>query len=488
MNNIPALISISNNTLNMIASWISGQATEVFLSTRIQSQATVAAQSRTIFLNPYICGLYDLILLSRLLRHRRMIGNLVDHEEEKKVPENQIIEWMKKEQKALDTMFPFIHRLPGVFHPGIELNLPDIIWKKLSLRSLTKEDLLSLNKGNLRGIHFQNIDILNHDSDLNLLMDCIQDGSLQPELLEGFPSMGIYTLPLRINAGEALPDYWETFSRRYFLQKTLQDIVSCHKKQLEGSDKGIRCKLHKSFGIYLDSSRLHHAAVAQKCGISMPVFKANNKNKLRLYNSNEHLGILALDINSLKKGGIQSPSVNIILLCLLAKMLDELKADFVVLAFRDQEFFYEREDSISFHYFHMPLILKDIDEPFDGRIWARFDWANKKAQSDSPGASCLPMLQLKTISEIIKKTTEKKYYRFFDLYYFGAKDVSDTYGYRNDDSIAKIAQESEKILSQMVEENHGEWSFTGYLPSLLKELADSQKFKYLSKLNLSKDI
>lgn len=455
-----SLDKFSQRTLNIIASVICKQDVNVVLSNRLEDTTTVVMEGRTLFLNPMFCTLYDLLLLSQLLKYRPQVSRRY----RKNTLEDEVLrEWLRESQGKLKKVFPKLSRVPGIFNTRFCSGdaLPKVDWKEVQLNKLDKDSFKINSSGEISGMDVPGVSIAGGETDFQVLIESIENGQLPLKNYSEFPYMPVVTIPINVMVKKALPQYWEKTIEKYsHLQETVDSIKKCMTETMKGTlDLNVFAN-HKRSGVKIDSKRLYQVALARKTGIPPAIFQKDKRQINTSYKPSDHLGLIVIDLNEWTEE--KRLRANYKHFLSFVRVFEELEMDFMVASFRD--FRVKLRDGRDV-YVHLPIILKKHNEEMDSMVWSRLDhaWGND-AKAVGQTASYQP-LHFLTIENYLNENIKDEGYKFVNFIYLSQNTLGGEYCQEH------IHAETTKVIEKLYERMSKElkWSSSVFVPSQLKE-------------------
>ncbi len=454
------LDKFSQRTLNIIASVICRQDVNVVLSSRLKEVATVVMEGRTLFLDPMFCTLYDLLLLSQLLKYRSQVSKRY----RRNTLEDEVLrEWLRESQGKLKKIFPKLSSVSGIFNTDFcsDSSLPKVDWKEVKLNKLEKDSFKINSSGELSSIDVPDVSITGGETDFKVLLESIENGQIPMKDYPEFPYMPVVTIPINVMVKKALPQYWEKTIEKYsHLQETVDSIKKCMTETMKGTLELNVFANHKRSGVKIDSKRLYQVPLAHKTGIPPAIFQKDKRQINTNYKPSDHLGIIVIDLNEwIEEKRLRANCKHFLS---FVRVFEELEMDFMVASFRDFRIKLGNGRDV---YVHIPIILKKHNEVMDSMIWSRLDhaWGNE-AEAVGQVASYQP-LHLLTIESYLEENIQDEGYKFVNFIYLSQNTLGGEYC--QDHIYAKTTKVVEKVYERMSEEL--KWSSSVFVPWQLKE-------------------
>ncbi len=471
-----SLRSLSKKSLEIIASYAAGRKIEVYLSERLADPAVFELDSGTVYLDPARCGLYDALLLSRMSNHgkgiQRFYTNSATAVRSEPVPNLVAYQWLVKESRYLKKRYPGIDQLSGLLkperHAAMLGNMPKIIGRGVTFKPLNLEPNSASTMGNPVIVEFTDKDIHGKDQDMQILLNALETNQASLPEMEDIPEFkfakidGVLTASQGMSISEIKAEVRTEFTT---LEKYRQNLMQCLLAKAEGVMQNNNERLHYYQGIHIDPLHLHHAYIAHLNGNAYPIFRNKKREQNSHFNPEQHLSITAIDINSMKRGTMDSPGMGRFFYYMLAEIYDEMGVDMTVVAFRDV--LVTMKDG-SHVYGHMPFVLKRADEPMSKTVWARLHavWHFSNPEYGIP--VCYPPLHFEVIDEIIKQQAAEKKHLFYHLMYFCFHSLDKTM--LSLDLSRNTVAKMEKQLLKMASEHEGQWNYELLLPASLRNV------------------
>ena len=417
---------LSEKTMSAFASAIYGAECRVVLSDRLEASASVAFDARLIAMHSN-CSVYDLLCLTCLLREYR--GRVRTEYSEKRLPKSMIRSWLKKTQAVVENRWPGLTAAwqGGHFHPDSKSQknqrtstVPQLSWKQLTLKPLSGSDILFGGEFTDLGAS-GGIEIVGDSDDLAFLLGALEAGrfpmSSRPEL----PGIPVVTIPLKL-AVQMLdkdPDFlrWNSGGS---LTKLGSDAAKCMSKKFSGLIEYRSERLHRRTGKRLDSMRLHQAFVASKTGTEARVFRDPMVSPSAVFTGTDHVWTIAFDGNSDavdSSPGSMKPRTNSTAMEIMSGAARTLRVRTQIWAFYDRFVTLSSGQSV---YLHIPMQIKDFDEPFDNNFWQKLFVATRRA-FELPGTRCLSIPAafqtsiMRTVDHVTSKRTHAGIFGFFPV-------------------------------------------------------------------------
>lgn len=439
----------SDRFLRMVATMVCGRPADVILSERLKYPAALAAEDRKIFLDPCLCGMYDLFVLARLLSYRSEIK-----QENEYVPDGQVRQWIKAQRKLLRTRYPRLEAvLSGILHPAHgalrDSALPRLAWKQVEYNQLPDDAFVGSRVHEITGVDLQGI-----ENDFLKLQSAIENGSYPIEQDPDLPEMPVARLSTKLTPSRGKSELLEAYDHKFGMKQFVSIYQNCYLARTQGAEDLSSAPRHRRYGLHLDANRLHDAVVAEKSGYQLPVFRTPRRERLANFRPEQHLSVLAVDINSLRRGSIDDPAVSVVFLLVMVKFFESMGVDFIVLSFKDRVLHLANGRDV---YLHVPLVIKGVDEEMS-EAWPRIDMAWQYHLTQGELSSFHP-LQLKTIAEHIDHAAQNRRYKFYDLLYFNFHGLGGSY--HTPATALRAAQAMSRICDELEERHLGHWYYFG---------------------------
>ena len=203
------------------------------------------------------------------------------------------------------------------------------------------------------------------------------------------------------------------------------EAAECMSKKFTGLIEQRQERLHRRTGKRLDSGRLHNAYLSSLTGTEARVFRDPMVSPSAVFNGSEHVWTIAFDGNTdavdMRPGAIK-PSVN-------SKAIEILSGAARTLHVRTQIFtFFDRFVTLSSGqsvYLHLPMMIKDFDDPFDDAFWQKLFVATHRS-FELPGTRALNLCaayQTSVMRTLDHITTRRPHTGIFAIFPVGMEHV-----------------------------------------------------------------
>lgn len=457
----------SDRALSMIASAIHGAPVTVVRSSRCRAPAALAMEGRALFLDLKRLGLYDLLVLAGLFRHRRECSPL--HGAPKASAE-QVACWLKAENGEVLRRFPRAETLEGRYRQGPlapnsaestgmdRESLPEVAWADVTTAPL---DTDRLGLAGLAALGVKGVRTTSADDDLTRLAEAIVQGKLPVHAHPAVPALPYAEVQVRLET-PAAPD--EKTPEEAALERRIdagaRGIATCMQENLQGLQEE-RVRLRRSFGSRMDPSRLHDALVARKTGQPARVFRRRPVETDAVFRPDRHLAVLGFDVHSLHAAANRHGRVSLNLIRMLVRVYEMLEIECVVVTFRDQVLTLPDGRSV---YLHMPHVAKALDEPFGPKVWSRLEaaWAPR---TETGAAACLVPLQLATLERHARSAIQENQPRYLRFDYYTAEGLPAPH--EDHTTQRRLCDATERVLKRVRDETAPEVALGVFLPSAL---------------------
>jgi hypothetical protein len=390
----------SSRTLNLLGSLLSGQDARVVLTRRLQPAATTVLESRTVMLDPTRTGLYDLALCARLLRLRPQFREEPDRL--RRVPRKRLRGWAREAQASLHRDYPGILRLPGRFQPGRSVDGLQVTWMSVAWTPLDPDQIGPV-RPELRDI--PEVEVAGAEDDYAWLRGTAERGRFPLEYLPGLEELPVATVPLRLCFSEAYGPRVERLEETIALNRHLVNgLLTCYRRKSETLQEAVPLGRHTLSGQRLDSTRLVEAVLARRTGLQPRLFRERNASYQPVFDPRQHLVVMALDLNDLRRGTLDDPSFSHRLLGCMIEVYRALGVDFLLLGFADQVLDLADGRRI---YLHVPVTLKGIDDDFDGAFWSRVAHVMEHPPILPGERACYHPLPMRTIGRLMDRVAQE---------------------------------------------------------------------------------
>ncbi len=387
----------SLRTLNLIGMIVSGQDVRVVLSRRSQAPAVAVMESRTVVLHPERTGLYDLALCSRLLANRGRYRDLMDTDEH--LPGEIIDRWIDAAHVSLKRDFPGITRLPGRFLPGKGNDGLEIAWKRVEWSPM--EHGAGRNGLSLEGA--PGLEITGANEDYGWLLESLQAGEIPLERYPGF-EFPVARVPLHLSFSQAYGPKIEALEQQIAENKEMiEGLMQCYQRKSETLQELTPLGERRRSGVHLDSSRLVDAVLARHTGLEPKLFKKRQATFQPIFDPRQHLVVMGFDLNDLRRGPLSDPGFSQRFLGVLIRTYELLGVDFAILGFADHMLELPNGERV---YLHAPIVLKDVDEDFDGMFWNRLAHVLEQPPTLPGEPACYHPLLMRAIGQTIEKESD----------------------------------------------------------------------------------
>ena len=273
-----SLDEFSDGARNLIASVICGRPVNVVLSSRVAA-AVVAASTRTIVLQHW-CGLRDLILCARLLRHRQRVRR------RKKLAANETKYLVRDAISDLSARFPGFRRLRGILDEELP---PEFVWDRISFQPLERGFTPEI--ASTPGVEVAGSD------DFDVLLRAMRRGDVPTVDVRGLKEMPVATLPLRVHVADQFPMSWERVLEIHgeaAMREWTEGVLACQLASLEGLRDESVAPRRRHTGVRLDMTRLHDAAVGHRTGRPAALFRKPHEDN-DVFRPEQHFAVLGFD-------------------------------------------------------------------------------------------------------------------------------------------------------------------------------------------------
>jgi len=430
----PNLDQFSPRGLNLLGSIFSGSDVRVVLSTRATHPATVVLESRTVVLDPARAGLYDLALCARMLQHRslrrtgpkdkaRLDAWLTKKIQSKLAPQTQ---------KELRSEFPGIERLPGLYRPdneslegfnGLQMVSKSIDWKPLE----APKGPLGSNSLSFESI--PEIELTGTEDDYGWLLNALQSGNIPLETLPGLEDLPFVRVPFRICLSEGASPTLEVFERKmaeHEIKDLVASLMGCYRRKSEVREERLNLGKHTRHGVRFDTNRLVEAIVSSRAGIEPKLFKRKAGVIEPVFNPQEHLVLIEIDLNDLRRTDSwweteqNRSSVQRFLSCMIMAY-QKLEVDCIVRGFADRLVTLDDGRAVCLHW---STELKSIDDHFDVTFWNRVTHLFDHPPQFPGESTCFHPLSLHDISTAFDRTVREQDHSYRALIWWARHGMS----------------------------------------------------------------
>lgn len=457
------LASFSPRGLSLVASYFAGQPTRVILSRRLEEPFVLEAERRNLYLDEDTGGLYDLILMARLMRRRPLLRAYHQSDVDAAPTDAQVDRWLAAERRLLEGRYPGIGALAGALARP-DAPRPRLVWRGVRFRELEASDLAGLASGELAAAELLDTE-LSAGGDLRALHEAIARGDFATEPLPGLPEVELAAVPLRISVMSRPFDLWEDESARSpSLRQALDGAVRCF-QQRKRSAAFDRPRLARGArGLRLDHGRLYQAALAGRTGRPPRVFRRPFRELNEDFDPRRSLVVLAFDANALASApGARSLSKYYVLIW--AKACAEAGISFIIEAYRDRLLTLPGGRRV---YLHMPSVVKELDEPLGSAAWARLD-ALFRSADPSPEAGAYHPVQLRSLAVRLGRALEERPFKTIDLSYLSPRGLE--LRPADEERAASALERQLKAIQEL--RPAADWTLSGWIPPALKSRLES---------------
>ncbi len=462
-NGIGELRGQSERALGLLASWVAGRSVGVVVSDRLRSRAVLAMEQRLLFLDPARCGLQDLVLLAPLVRHRRVVK---ERFRRSAVPAETVERWVERSRATLARRSPGLGRFlddrlgaeatsAGEAEPRATVTWREVALERLSQLSGLPDGFVGLTDVDLDGI----------EQDLDGIAERLAaaEGDLRftPELRE----MPSFEIPGHLHVHDASTRWDAVLETIRSVERPARDIERCYRAKASGVAPA-RTRRRRPFGSRLDAQRLHAAHVAARHGRPAAVFAPSPREDDGVFRPEQHMVLIGVDLRCLRRDESRRATFRMNLLFMLVRAYERLGIDQIVMTFCDRIISLPDGRDV---YLHMPILLKDVDEPIDRRVWMRLDRAWQRHTALPARSSSFQPIQVRTLLDRLRESPRAGSYRFFGLDYFSLDHLhpSESRG----EYFSRVAHAVDAELATARRDLPGEWSYATYLPKAVTDRA-----------------
>ncbi len=495
--------------LTIIAGMISGKDAIVSISDRVTSPVTVVFGNHTIVWNPDRAGLLDLCVAARALRSRAEARELEearkaaqsgedefpfsdfdpesafqeDGEEwlgqsseedpkpeaefQEEFPEETIARWVQEAISSLLSEYPNIGRLEGVFDKDDPQTWPKFSWKKANYDPLDDEE----TEGDGEWIQTDGLEVDGAD-DYAWLARKLMAGKYPTEQWPPLEEMPIAELPLKISTGRLPGPKFEQFHEqlRSAENKSLVETLErCYSRSAEGQVPMQYEAARQRMGLQIDPAMLIPSVLTLRQGGSPRAFTKRAHPIEPIFDPEQHLVILGFDVHCVIQGSFSNPSFGWRFLAILCEVHRRLETDFVVVGFADHIMHLPDGSQV---YAHLPAVLKDVDDPFDGSFFNRLASITEEPPRlpDAQAASFVPLC-LRTMSRMFEERADDQHTtRTMILASNRGMPYSETFD--SEAFLSRTAEACEGLLKEMEAATKGYLNAdAGFIPDDLRDNA-----------------
>lgn len=304
--NVNKLSQFSPRTLAMFAEIISGvQDIRVILSERAKDALTVVLGSRTLVLNPVLCGLYDVALGGMLLTHRNLLSKAPKQEDRRNRWLNLKAERVLVPQahRDLENRFPRIHSLSGYFRTwasshGLQITEKSVEYQSLSPSAARRQGSFGISAA-LDII--PELEITGASEDFNWLHASLESNSLPVQELAHLPELPVCRIPLRIDSAERFPmlEEWEEQLATQDSREIIDGLMKCHRDKSIVRETRRNAGRHTMSGTHIDTGRLVESIVRTRVGLPTAVFRKPASSLEPVFDPDQFLTVMTFDMNDL---------------------------------------------------------------------------------------------------------------------------------------------------------------------------------------------
>jgi hypothetical protein len=436
----------SNRTLDLLVSDLARCKASVALTGRLSSVGAVVLSQRRILLDPRWTTVYDLFFCAELLRKRKQLR---PWEGEEQIPDAVVAEVLRDTQRDVERRFPGLRSFPG----GLRGATPDTLvlsWRGVKATKLEANQIGEDGRGMIASGH----GLEGTEEDFETLLEAISRGRIPLQRLDGLPELPFAVCPLDIGFASLAPDDWEVIERSLEgVEVQARDLARCMSDKAEGEVS--HAQLHERFleGDLADPALLHDAALASMRGVEVPIYRSDRQERDYLFEPSEHLMALCFDLSSLRRGSLLLPGINDDLIYMIARALEHLEADTLVLAFLDHLVELASGEQI---YLHQPLVLKRADQPFDQAFWGRLRSAISLGRDRETDDFCWHPVQFRSLERELRAAAEGQGYRHFEPFLLAPRGT-DQAPYDHPGFLRRGAEDIDRRLDDLRGDLEGRW-------------------------------
>lgn len=439
----------SNRTLDLLVSELARCAVSVQLSDRLEAMGSVVLSQRRILLRASRAGIYDLFFCAELIRQRGQLRVW----RELDVPSEVAEDYLRHCEESLLARFPRLEALSGALK-GATSDTLEVSWKRATVKPLRADQIDPSGRGTIA----PGLGVDGAEGDFAALVEAIASGRIPTQRLDGLPELPFVVCPTELGISALAPDDWEATERDLEgVEESARDAARCMREKAEGKVSHAEQFERYFAGDEVDPALLHDAAIAARRGVELPIYRSNRQVWDYLHEPSEHLSALFFDLSCLAPGPIGFGGVSPELLLMIARAVELLEGDALVMAFHDRLVELPNGEQV---YLHQPLRLKEPRQPFDRAFYGRLRAAIKlggggEGFGESGEGACWHPVQFRTVAQELREAAEDGDYLHIEPYYVAYRGLEAPYDHPG--FVRRCAEDIDRRLEELTREFQAQW-------------------------------
>ena len=489
------LREFSSRTLNLLALVFGGSEARVILSERAVHPLTVALESRTIVLDPFRTGLYDLALGARLLEHRslRREGRRGRRRSDRWLTREAGRRLVPQAHEALARAYRGIGLLRGRFRRGkpcddLRIVNQAIEWQPLPrLPPASPEQRRRAEKWRAgdsplaAGVHCEvipEVEIHGADGDFEWLLAAIENGNVVLGRLPGLDELPYLRIPLRICSADSNPtiEEMEQLLSEPRSKQLIQTLMNCHRRKSEVRTERLNIGRHEFSGMHLDSSRLVEAVIGPRVGLQPALFRRKGSLIEPVFDPREHLTVITFDANDLANLDWEGRRAHCLrfVACMLT-VFQRLEVDTLVQAHADRIVTLRDGSCVCLHF---QTLLKAADDAFDDGFWLRFGQLVRNPLSLPGTPTCFHSLGMRDIARAFDDIASEQEHSYRTTVWWARHGMSWEFEqFRTPPFLMRVADDIDHEMAELERRLTGTFdTLPCFLPEDLKQFGQPRGF------------